>query len=124
MGTLPDPKYPVPDRSDFKPNQHRNDPELPEGDIGSCTRILPDGRAYVQESWYSEGFTFITLFFSTLDLELAEPGELLALLGEALEQARVPAERRTLGAHDVRRITDSSGKSMFSLTFVVGEPDL
>lgn len=35
----------------------------------------------------------------------------------------VPAEHRRLSADSVRQINDASGSRVFTLTFVVGEPD-
>lgn len=121
---MSDSKYPTPNRSSFKPNQFKDDPQLPEGDIGSCGGVLADGRPFVMESWFSEGYTLISLFFSVLDLENAKPEQLLHLVQDVLQEAEVSTERRKLSAEEVRKITDSAGQPMYSLTFVVGEPDL
>ena len=115
-------QYPAPDRSNFKPDTHRDDPDLPEGDLGAHTGALGDGRPYRVESWYREGHTFITCFFSVDDLDAASPDHLLEYVRPILKESRVPEERRRLAARDVRTIVDASGHRMFSLTFVVGEP--
>ena len=47
-------RYPVPDRSNFKPNQLLSDEKMPEGDIGTGGAILSAGRPYVIEAWFSE----------------------------------------------------------------------
>ncbi len=115
-------RYPSPDRSNFAPNSRRDDPLLPEGDLGSSADRLSDGRPFVMEHWFSEGYTFITLFFSTLELEDAKPDQLLALVAPLLVDAKVPEERRSLTESGVRVIRDAADQPMYSLTFVVGEP--
>jgi hypothetical protein len=116
------PRYPVPDRSDFTPNQFLDDDSLPEGDINATSGTLPDGRPYVLEGWFTEGMTLVTYFFSVLDLEEASPDQLLALLRSELEAAAVPEEFRRLTHNDMRKILDASGNEVYSLTFVVGMP--
>ena len=117
-------RYPAPDRSNFAPNQHRDDPTQPEGDLGAAPARLSDGRPVRVEAWFSEGYTFVTLFFSVLDIEAASPEALCALVAPLLEQERVPVEHRRLGAGDVHKLLDASGNEMYTLTFVVGEPEL
>jgi hypothetical protein len=116
-------RYPAPDRSNFTPNKHVDDEALPEGDLGACAGVLQDGRPYLQESWFQEGISLITLFFSVLDLESAPAADLLRLVAPVLAEARVPDEMRRLGDADIRRINDAKENSMFSLTFVVGLPE-
>jgi len=115
------PRYPVPDRSNFTPNEFLEDDSLPEGDINATSGTLPDGRPYVLEGWFTEGMTLVTYFFSVRDLEEASPDQLLALLLPELEAAAVPEEFRRLD-EDVRKILDASGNEIYSLTFVVGMP--
>ncbi len=115
--------YPVPDRSGFEPNKHRADPVMPEGDLGQGDGLLPDGRPYLVEAWYSEGATYLTIFFSALDLEEATTAELLELLTQFLVDARVPGKWRTPSRVHPRVITDSAGEHMYTVTFGVGEPE-
>ena len=115
--------YPVPDRSDFKTNQYTKDPVMREGDLGASVDRLPDGRPYRVESWWWEGYTLITLFFSELDLEDASPEKLLELVMPALVESRVPKEHRKLSRKEANVITDASGNRMYSLSFCVLEPD-
>jgi hypothetical protein len=117
------PQYPVPDRSDFTPNQFLNDDSLPEGDINATSGTLPDGRPYVLEGWFTEGMTLVTYFFSVRDLEEASPEQLLALLHPELEAAAVPEKFRRLDEEGVNKILDASGNEVYSLTFVVGMPE-
>ncbi len=117
------PPYPAPDRSNFRPNELVRDPVIPEGDIGARVGELADGRPFRVEAWYSEGATFITCFFSTVDLETAPPELLLEYIRPVLEQSRVPRDQQKLGSDGVRMIDDASGHRMFTLTFVVGLPD-
>lgn len=114
-------KYPAPDRSDFSPNQHVDDPDMREGDLGYSTGTLPDGRPYRSEQWWWEGYALVTYFFSVMDLESATPAEIVALLGAELEAARVPERHRSL-SKPPETIVDASGNTMYSATFVVGEP--
>ena len=114
------PRYPVPDRSNFTPNQCLDDDWLPEGDINATSGTLPDGRPYVLEGWFAEGMTLVTYFFSVRDLEEASPEQLLALLQVELEAAKVPEKWRKKPG--VLKILDASGNEMYSLTFVVGMP--
>ena len=129
MDPNPDPRYPVPDRSNFSPNQRTNDPILREGDIGASRGVLPDGRPYQLEGWYAEGITMVTIFFSKLDLEDARAPALLELVSGLLAEAEVPEPNRRLVlqiAEDSwgsgHTIEDASGNIMYSLTFVVGNP--
>lgn len=115
-------RYPAPDRSSFQPNTHREDPDLPEGDLGAYTGELADGRPYRVESWYTEGLTLITCFFCVDDLESASPEQLVEYIRPVLEETRVPDANRKLSANDVHTIVDASNHRLFSLTFVVGEP--
>ncbi len=119
----PDPRYPVPDRSNFAPNKFIDDKNLPEGDLGASEGLLPDGRPYRLEGWYSEGATFVTIFFSTLDLEEAPAPALLELISGLVAEAEVPERYRRLNQSDVHTLEDGSGNIMYSLTFVVGEPE-
>jgi len=124
--TLPMPpsRYPAPDRSNFKPNQYLRDPDIRSGDLGGNVGTLADGRPYRIEPWFSEGTTYITLFFSVLDLEAAHGDQLLALVMPVLERAAVPpAWRRLDSTKPPFAIDDASGNRMFSLTFVVGVPE-
>ena len=114
--------YAVPDRSNFTPNEHRDDPLLPEGDLGASYGELPGNRPFVMEHWFSEGFSYITLFFSTLDLEGAEPEQLMALIAPVLSDAKVPEEHRWITAKGIHVIADAAKQPMYSLTFCVGEP--
>jgi hypothetical protein len=114
-------RYPIPDRSNFAPNQHMRDPDLREGDTGASVDVLSDGRSVRTESWWQEGYAFITLFFSVLDLEQATADELLRLVTPLLAAEKVPPERRLLSPDSVKQIDDASGNRMFTLTFVVGE---
>ena len=116
------PRHPVPDRSNFTPNQFLDDDSLPEGDINATSGTLPDGRPYVLEGWFTEGMTLVTYFFSVRDLEEASPEQLLALLRPELEAAAVPEEFRRLTPKEMHRILDASGNEVYSLTFVVGMP--
>jgi hypothetical protein len=116
-------QYPVPDRSDFTPDQFRDDDTLSEGDIGAATGTLSDGRPYVCESWFTEGMTLVTFFFSIRDLEESSSEDLLSLLRPELEAAAVPEEFRRVDPKEVHKIVDSSGNEMYSLTFVVGMPE-
>jgi hypothetical protein len=122
-GDLAMPQYPVPDRSDFTPDQFLNDDSLPEGDINATSGTLPDGRPYVLEGWFTEGMTLVTYFFSVRDLEEASPEQLLALLHPELEAAAVPEGFRRLNEEGVNKILDASGNEVYSLTFVVGMPE-
>ncbi len=116
-------RYPVPDRSDFTPDEYRHDPVMREGDLGATEGALADGRPYRLESWWWEGHTLITLFFSVLDLEKTSRPELLALIMPVLLAARVPEKHRKLAADTVRVIKDARGNGMYSLTLCVGEPE-
>lgn len=116
-------QYPVPDRSDFTPDQFRDDDTLPGGDMGAATGILSDGRPYLCEGWFTEGMTLVTFFFSARDLEESSSEDLLSLLRPELEAAAVPEEFRRVKPKEVHKIVDASGNEMVSLTFVVGMPE-
>jgi hypothetical protein len=105
--------YPAPNRSNAKTS----------GDLGSRTGELGDGRPFLVESWYTEGITLITCFFSVDDLENASPDELLAYLAPVLEANQVPDKFRRLDASDLRSVQDANGHRMYSVSFVVSEPD-
>ncbi|HUF54697.1 MAG TPA: hypothetical protein VMR52_13165 [Dehalococcoidia bacterium] len=38
----------------------KDDEVSPQGDIGAHEGVLPDGRPYRLEGWFSEGYTFVT----------------------------------------------------------------
>jgi hypothetical protein len=116
-------QYPVPDRSDFTPDQFRDDDTVSEGDIGAATGTLSDGRPYVCESWFTEGMTLVTFFFSIRDLEESSSEDLLSLLRPELEAAAVPEEFRRVAPKKVHKIVDASENEIYSLTFVVGMPE-
>jgi len=116
-------QYLVPDRSDFTPDQFRNDDTLSEGDIGAATGTLSDGRPYVCESWFTEGMTLVTFFFSIRDLEESSSEDLLSFLRPELKAAAVPEEFRRVDPKEVHKIVDARGNEMYSLTFVVGMPE-
>ena len=115
-------KYPDPDRSQFAPNQHRDDPFLPESDIGFVTDVLTDGRPYRLVSWYQDGYTFVTFFFSSLGIENANSKQIMDLLNPILVES-VPKNYRKLKKSGLVKIIDDAGNEMYSITFVVGEPD-
>ena len=115
-------QYPVPDRSDFTPNDFLDD-TLPEGDISAATGTLSDGRPYVCEGWFTEGMTLVTFSFSIRDLEESSSKDLLSLLRPELKAAAVPEEFRRVDPKEVHKIVDASGNEMYSLTFVVGMPE-
>ncbi len=117
------PHYHAPDRSDFVPNQLRNDPDMPEGDLGACATTLADGRAAVVERWFSEGATLVTLFFSALDLEDATLERLLELTRTILERERVPTDHEAPSSPGVMTRRDGAGRWVFSMTFVVSLPE-
>ena len=48
------PKYPVPDRSDFNPNEYTKDPQMREWDLGSFSGLLAGDRPFVAENWNLE----------------------------------------------------------------------
>src|SRR5688572_4494309 len=116
--------YPAPDRSNFQKNEYRDDPYLPEGDLGYRVGELPDGRPFRAEVWFTEGMTLVTFFFSVIDLETASPEELMALLVAELNADRIPTDLRTLKPDGVHTITDAAGQVMYSITFAAGLPDL
>ena len=116
-------KYPVPDRSNFTPNEVRDDDPLPEGDLGARAIVLSDGRPCRVESWCQGGYTFVTLFFSTLGLAKATPKRLLGLVAPVLAREHIAAAHRTLTATGVHVMDDAAGQRVFSLTFVAGEPE-
>lgn len=115
--------FPAPDRSDFTPNAHTDDPRLPEGDLGTSAGVFPDGRPYRIEFWFTEGITLMTIFFSTGGIEQAPAAELLERVKPLLEAADTDEAWRRLGESDAKRMIDGAGNEMFSLTFVVRMPD-
>ena len=92
---------------------------------GSALLAIALTKAQVSQSGSgrSEGATYLTIFFSALDLEEATTAELLELLTQFLVDARVPGKWRTPSRVHPRVITDSAGEPMYTVTFVVGEPE-
>jgi len=117
------PKYPAPDRSNFERNQFVDDDQMPERDLGSRTGALSNGRPFHLEAWATEGMTLVTVFFSVIGIKSATPDELLQLVLPVLDQEGVPEEKRKIAPKEVLRIKDAKGNEMYSLTFVVGEPE-
>ena len=65
-----------------------------------------------------EGSEFVTLFFSTVDLEEATASDLLPLIEPVLFELGIKARWRALGQWNVTTIRDGSDQPMYSLTFV------
>ena len=102
--------FPAPDRSDFTPNAHRDAPILPEGDLGASVGVFRDGRPYRIESWFTEGITLMTIFFSTRGIEQASPAEVLERVRPLLEASDTDESWRRLGESGVKRMLDSAGR--------------
>ena len=102
-------RYPIPDRSNLVADET-------EGAHG----LLAGHRPYRMETWIQGDNTFLTIFFSNLDIEDASAQALLQLVEPALkEPLLVRPEWRHLDEADVHRIRDAAGNHMYSLTFVV-----
>lgn len=113
------PAFPVPDRSNFVPNQYLHEAEV---DLGTSRGTLPDGREYLLEAWAQSGTKLVTVFCSTVGLDATDPAALLELVRPALEEVHVPAEYLRLSGRDVHVIRDARQQAVFSLTFVVALP--
>lgn len=119
----PAPRYPRPDRSDLRTRQYVRDGVAGQGDVAARDYLLVGGRPCRVEAWWHEGVRLVTLFFSSQDLLVAKPEELLRLVSPVLDAEGVPEPMRQLTAHEVHVIQDASDNPMFSLTFTVGLPD-
>ena len=115
-------RYPKPDRSNFVPDRHTVDDVMPERDIGSHEGTLTDGRPFRSEIWCREGTTFLTFFFSTIELDDATDADLLKLVIFELRRNGIPEARQKIDPNR-RRIVDASGNEMFTVTFLAGESE-
>ncbi len=113
-------QYPMPDRSQFKPNHVKSD-ENPEIDIGWDEGIFDDGRPYRAEAWALDGVTMLTVFFSSVGLEGASQAELVQYL-EREDFLRLLSDkaRAYIG---VRPLEDSSGQPLWSVNIVIADDE-
>jgi len=67
--------YPLIDRSDRKPKTQKKDAD-DDIDIHQSENVFSDGRPYREESWAAYQTTYLTYYFSTLDIEDYSPNRL------------------------------------------------
>jgi len=109
--------FPKPDRSAFSPNL-TVEAEWVEFDIGWAEGEWKDGRPYRAELWSWRSLPVVTFFFSIIGMEDAGEPELARLLEkesfvEFLETRQVYP----------KRVRDSAGNEMWSVSIPVREED-
>lgn len=121
-----DKPYPAIDRADFTPNFHKTlDNE--QLDIAWGEGALADGRPVRVECWACDQMTFLTYYFSALDLGDATPPQLKALLVAegliAFDDDKFHAAGYSGINADSHRYVDPSGNDMWVVTVLVGDDE-
>lgn len=111
--------YPKPDRSDKKPN-FKKTAENDSLDIGWHEGVLSDGRPFRLEAWCQDQVTFLTYFFSTIDLEEFTNDELAIWLSAGEGLFEFTSTERSSSAMKWR---DAAGNEMWAFTVIVGADD-
>ena len=116
----PDPRFPVPDRSDHQPQSKADDPEFPELDLAQNQWVMPDGRPAVVEEWLDLRTRHLmrTFFYSTLEIEDWSQAQHFAYIASAngLVGRNKPGE--SLG---ISELVDPAGNTLFSITIAISE---
>jgi len=103
------PKYPKPDRSDFKPSFGYSD----HLDIAWGEGTLSDGRPYRVESWYAQLTSYLDYYFSSLGIESATEKD----LEELLVSEGILVFKSNEDHHVTRtKFTDASGNKMWKIS--------
>lgn len=83
---------------------------------GSTTGELSDGRPFLAEIWSESELTFVSFFFSSLDIEEQSAEQLTDYLMPQLDQFEVPPQFRH-GSGGAKIIEDDAGQSIWSVTY-------
>jgi hypothetical protein len=118
--------YPLIDRSDYTPHKQKKD-EDDHVDLNNWDQIFSDGRPYRAESWAAYQITFITYYFSVIDIEKYSNQELKDYLidegvikfdDELYHQMGFEGLNCSVG-----ETKDKQGNLFWKVTIIIGDED-
>lgn len=112
------PKFPKPDRSNFKPNFEKT-LENDTLDIAWNEGVLSDGRPFRVECWAGDQVTHLTYSFSIQGLKEKSKEDFIKFIGKG-RLLEFISDKKFLGANIWK---DASGNEMWSVNVVVGDED-
>lgn len=119
-------KYPAIARSDYIPHKQKKD-EDDHIDLNLWEEVFSDGRPYRAESWAAYQMTFITYYFSVIDMENYTNQELKEYLidegviefdDEFFHQMGFEGINCSVGIR-----TDKHGNNFWEVTIIIGDED-
>jgi hypothetical protein len=123
---MEDSKYPIVDRSEFKPNfvlRDRDD----QIDISFADGIFSDGRPFRVEFWAANQVSYLTYYFSSADISNFTASDLKQYLTSehviAFDDEKFHACGFTGINVDAWKTVDSSGNELWAATVIVGDED-
>lgn len=119
-------KYPVFDRTDWKPQKHKKDRD-DHIDVYQSENVFSDGRPYREECWAAYQMTFLSYYFSTKDIENYTTNELKNYL---ISQQVIEFDDDKFhywgfqGENlSCRKITDKNENEFWECTVIIGDED-
>jgi hypothetical protein len=111
-------KFPSPDRSRQTIAHHKDEDGIL--DIGWGEGAMSDDRPFRAEMWAQDGVSMLTVLFSSIGLEDADPASIADLVEtEGLVSYRPGAQKYCTPV----KIIDDGGNGMWSVNIVVGDED-
>ena len=110
-------EYPTPDRSDYE--LHKEKDENGEYDLFRSTQITSDWRPYITEMWYADHTYYITIFFSSMDIENYSMEDLADML-EAEGIVQFATDEKSISPENW---TDPAGNELWSITIKMKDED-
>ena len=110
-------EYPTPDRSDYE--LHKEKDENGEYDLFRSTQITSDWRPYITEMWYADHTYYITIFFSSMDIEKYSMEDLANML-EAEGIVQFATDEKSISPESW---TDPAGNELWSITIKMKDED-
>lgn len=120
------PKYPYVDRSNRRPNFVKKDRD-DQLDLGFAEGIFTDGRPFRVESWAATYVTYLTFYFSSVDIEHFSQTDLKEYLN--VEQVIKFDDQKFLSSGfsgvniSSKKTLDASKNEIWEVTIIVGDED-
>ena len=121
---MQDIKYPTVNRSSFKPNFVKRDSD-DQIDISFAEGIFSDGRPFRVEFWAANQVSYLTYYFSSVNIENLSESDLKEYLKSEHVIEFKDEEFRSSGFTginvDARKRLDDSGNEIWEVTVIVGD---
>lgn len=119
-------QYPSVDRSDFKPNFVKRDDD-DQIDIAFAEGRFNDGRPFRAEFWAANQVSYLTYYFSSVDIEDLSSQDLKEYLKSEhpieFDDEAFLSSGYTGTNISAKRMLDASGNEIWDVTIIVGDED-